>query len=757
MAGDEGQDALTFAEAYRRVREARTDDVVPFDVGQGLDALLTWMDREVDVVPGRAGTGPMRSGVQAELAVPVPRVELRGRHDLLEELVTSARVPGSEPAVLVGPGGTGKSTIAAAVAARLGAENRSVWWISAANAASLWAGLVALTRGLGGSSTDVDAVAGMAADGPDRLWRLLEQASREWLLVVDDADDPGLLRTGAPSEGATVAGGWIRSSRRGHVVVTSRVADSAVWATARLHPVALLSDVDAARVLRDLAPEAGGGREALILSRRLGGLPLALHLAGSYLRSGVARRPTFEDYRHALDEVSGTHRATDPEAPRVQEVHRTAEISLDGLADRGLPHARTLLRLASCYAPVAIPVDVFEPLPTAGPPGPGTDPRGARHLVHQALRGLGSVGLIESEHEDPAVPGTSIKVHPVVNGANRAHLGGADPGGTSIRHSAIDLLTAAVRELRHDLREDWPRYRLFGQHLLALLDTTAEHADRERLEKLMSATASTVRAFNRSGAPKAALALGNLALARCAALGSTHPASLRVQHQLAWAIANQGDLVGAEVRYQAVLDARLQVLGEDHADTCASRHELAWITACQGRWAQAESRYRLALHHGLRLLGPDAPEVLTTRHELAWAIANQGRFAEAHAALLDVRRDRERVLGERHQQTLATRHELAWVTAKRGEWATAEILYRDVLALRRRVLEDEHPETLLTTHELAWVVARLGRSAEAESLYGEALKLRRRTLGDDHPDTRETRLALEELRQGRIVDAAHLV
>jgi hypothetical protein len=36
------------------------------------------------------------------------------------------------------------------------------------------------------------------------------------------------------------------------------------------------------------------------------------------------------------------------------------------------------------------------------------------------------------------------------------------------------------------------------------------------------------------------------------------------------------------------------------------------------------------------------------------------------------------------------------------------------------------------------------------------LERRRRALGDDHPETKTTRWALNELLQGRIVDAIHL-
>lgn len=38
---------------------------------------------------------------------------------------------------------------------------------------------------------------------------------------------------------------------------------------------------------------------------------------------------------------------------------RTAELSLDGLARHGIPQARELMRLASCYAPESIPTRIL--------------------------------------------------------------------------------------------------------------------------------------------------------------------------------------------------------------------------------------------------------------------------------------------------------------------------------------------------------------------------------------------------------------
>jgi tetratricopeptide (TPR) repeat protein len=487
-----------------------------------------------------------------------------------------------------------------------------------------------------------------------------------------------------------------------------------MWEAARLFPVDDLSMADAAQVLRDLAPEAGDETEARALAHRLGGLPLTLHLAGAYLHSGVAQWPTFAAYAHALGSAEGTMAA------------HTAEISLDGLSRHGIPQARKLLRLASCYAHTSIPTHI---LSMTG--------------LEEALDGLKDVGLIQKSR-------AAITLHPVVTNTNRAHI-----EGPQVWHTAVTRLVGALEELRHDLPDHWPRYRQLGQHLLALLNTAAEHVDLEHLARLVDAAADTASAFNSSGASRAAWVLCRAVLARCAALGQEHPAMLRTRHQLAWTVADHGDPARAEAIYRDVLDIRLRVLGDSHPDTLDSRHEFAWIATCLGRWVEAEQRYRDTLRDSLISRGPDAPGTLTTRHELAYAIAGQGRLDEALQAFRDVLRDRRRALGDDYPQTLQTQHEIAWITAKQGRWAEAEAMYRHLLDLRQ-VLETDHPHVLLTLHELAWTIARQGRWTEAESLYRHVLERRGRTLGDDHPDTQTTRRALSELLQGRIVDAIHL-
>src|SRR5216683_3484698 len=682
----------------------------PGETGQGIPAGR----------PRYAGPGPSSvraahlagdpvDAVGMPVVVPTGQLpaELRGRRQLLRELRQSLRRPPGEWVVLAGMGGAGKSTIAAAFAesvrqARTGWRRRHVWWASAADPASLASALVTMARQLGGARADIEAIGAGTTDAPDRLWALLRRAPRGWLLVFDNADDPSALArparaaasAAAPADadtGSVADGtGWVRPTRRGLVVVTSRNASRAAWGRhARVLPVGPLEEDDAAQVLLDWAPQAGDDAAARTLARRLGCLPLALHLAGSYLESDVALRGSFRDYQRALDnEDVRPHLLTArPDIGSTVNaravVMRTWEISLDALARNGVPQARPLLRLLSCYDPATpVPLGLLVPgllsslLGADGETGRALGAN-AEHRLEDGLHQLRLLGLIDVRpSSDSGPPERAVLIHPVIADTNRAHLGDGGVGAvdpTLVRRTAIELVVHAIGRLDPDVTADWPAYLRLGPHLHALFQTTARYVECQNLRDLVAVTTTTAEAHHRCGAIPAGEHLSRAALdVAVPLLGEDDPASLLARHLFAWPLAIQGRLGEAEAIYRSVVTGRRRVLGEEHPDTLWTRHEVAWIAACQGRWAEAETAYRDVLDARRRILGDEHPHTLMTRHGLAWTMALQGRHAAAideYQKLLDARR---RNLGEDHPDTIATREALERL--HRGQIASARHL-----------------------------------------------------------------------------------
>ena len=228
---------------------------------------------------------------------PVLDVEVRGRDALVVELTRLAARPDGRVHVLSGLGGSGKSTIARAVAAQIVADGGQVWWVSASDPVSMTQLLLGLARELGASRADVEEALSGRVNPSDVLWRQLEEV-HGWTLLLDNADEVAGLSAG--DRPASSGAGWLRPTTAGLVVITSRVDDAAWGRGAAIHPVEPLKAEDGGKVLRDLAPRAGTPEEAQLLAERLAGLPLALHQAGSYLASPFASAQTFAKYRQTL-------------------------------------------------------------------------------------------------------------------------------------------------------------------------------------------------------------------------------------------------------------------------------------------------------------------------------------------------------------------------------------------------------------------------------------------------------------------------
>jgi hypothetical protein len=606
------------------------------------------------------------------VAVPTGRLpaEVLGRDDLLAELDRGldrrARKQTNGVWVLAGMGGVGKSTVALRLAVQARTRGRQVWWVNAANADSLRGGVLEILRQIGAP----EAVARVVREGeptaPDRVWEVL--SGRRGLLILDNADDPGVLAADGAS-GPADGTGWIRPGGRLAVLVTTRHTDANTWgAWVRLRSLKTLDDASAATVLRGLAPRVGdpSGEEALALARRLGGLPLALHLAGTYLATPFARWHSFADYREALDGDLAPDAVADLDSGRADPrdaVLRTWELSMDALAEQGVEHARELLCVLSCFAP--------------GTPIPGSvlSADAPREWL-EALRALATVALIEVAAD------RQITVHPVVADTGRTRLLTTYRTWLpAIGRDAVTLVRTAVQDLDSERPSDWPSWQSVIPHIRVLLLWLAPRLEDDALIGLLRVSGRAFSALWLDGHKESAGGeeLARTSLAVATRLGTAHPEVLAARHVLATALNSRERLQESEEILRGVLDDRCRVLGETHPDTLDTRDQLADVVMSQGRfgeaeqmlarWTGAQGRHedaeemcREILEIERRVLGGEHPLTLRTGVTMARAIAAQGRRAEAAVMLGDLLQIMKRTLGDTYSLTVQTARDLAALT-----------------------------------------------------------------------------------------------
>ncbi|MFG2823522.1 tetratricopeptide repeat protein [Kitasatospora sp. NPDC048365] len=677
----------------------------------------------------------------------------RGRESLLEslaDLLADSSDGGAH--VLHGMGGSGKTTLALETAHRAAADNLRVWWIGPSDQDALASGLLTVARQA--SATDEDL---RTRDGADVLWQALERYDRPWLLVVDGIDDPGLLDgTGRLSDGT----GWIRPHRgTGLVLITTRNGTAAAWGPGfRLHQINGLASADpggeeavtpspAAQVLIDYAgPDKGPLRDAEALAERLGGLPLALRLAGSYL-ADVSEQPwpdaaatlTFSAYRQAIEE--GRPDRFDPNGV----IRSATMLNLDQLASRGLPQARPLIGLLSAFAGAPLPyVTVLRPDRVAAVPQLGISD-GAQ--LWRLLKALADLSLIELDGVSAALP--VLRLHPLVRDAARAEEAPwAPPTAGLLLNQAVGTLGDRVED-----PASWPQWHALAPHVFRSHRLAVEAADDADADGVLGAGAAALlvaRYLDLRGLySEAENRIQEVYLGRRARFGEHDPATLDARYHLARVARKQGRLEEAEEELRTLAHELRRLLGEDDAAGLSVRHTWAMVLRELGRLDEAEQAHREVWQIRARLLGEAHPDTLTSRYSLARVARERGDLPHAEAEYRIVHSARRHVLGERHPDTLATRHSLAVVARRLGRWEEAEAGFREVLAARTEILGESHPYTLITRTELAllaWDHTDLGT---AEHELATVLELRTRVLGASHPQTAWTAANLHHLRELR--------
>nr|WBO81651.1 HEXXH motif-containing putative peptide modification protein [Streptomyces sp. SBE_14.2] len=736
-----------------------------YAVGGGVSAGVM---RDVHVTyvgaqPGYAPSGSAAAPPPAEsLAVPqrrVPQGRLRGRNALVDTLTGAltrrsrgdAEVPGVW--LLAGMGGTGKTSVALEMAHRLGGAYRHVWWVSGADRDGCRAGLRAVAFAAG--ATPGDFVEG--ADPSYVLWQRLNAWGRPWLLILDNVDDPALL---AADETHPASGrGWLRPPERtvGTVLVTSRETRAARWGD-WVHMVGVepLSGEDGARVLLDLAPGAGTETEARRLAEHLGGLPLALDLAGSYLARACedlwpeeSMPDTFDTYRDSLDgQLADVAFDPDADLGATERTRRalltTWELSLDALHRQGNVFARPLLRLLSAFGPAAVPYrDLLDVELLAR--DPMFDGLTARRL-REALEGLDGLRLIAIEHTGTADRSRTrrLTIHPMVRAASRAHEDFRERA-RPLLELVTALLERAMRPLWDNRPPHWARWRALAPHGPAahVLLTVFEGSLEPPPDLVAAATEPAVRTARyqrNAGLHREAVAeLAAVTLTRARLLGEEHRATLAARLDLAWALRDTGDLAESDELYRLLIDRAERALSEDDPLRSSFHTGRARTLLALGRYALAEDELRLALALRLRTPAGGKRGILRIRSDLARIAHHQGRFEEAVNELRDVRRLTRALGQEAASDTLAAGLALTRVLRDAGRTREAGVVADEVVQEHLDVLGAEHPDVLIARHERARVLRDhegdphlLERAREELT---EVWRSAERQLGEDHPDT----------------------
>jgi tetratricopeptide (TPR) repeat protein len=735
--------------------------------------------------------------------------DLYDREILLTGLKHELDKPDGNIHLICGMGGVGKSVTALTVAENARNHGMKVWWVQGTTEL-IAAGMTAVALQLKADLADITEARAGRRSLPDLVWECLERAQNPWLLVIDNLDDKKALQQllSRDEEGS----GWIRPSRVGTVLVTSRHSGEDVRLRRLVrHPITPFRPASAVAYLTSSAPDAGSTADAAELAAHLKHLPLACVLAVRHIASSVTDACTFKDHLAELRELS--HSAV----ARIEQEHEDAlltasmRVIIKSMNRSANSEAWSVLAVLAYFAPGApfassiLDPDVFAEAGLASWGVPSAK-RQARLL--ESLDLLRSLGLTEPaaplRGSKPAAP-RFFRVHPLISATCRSIVeDGHDIAADDQQRVWLVAATTLHRAARgqSELGElNWADGYQLVPHIAALIANLPGRSIPEALEEAIRAAVVAMEHLDQAGAHDYAEQLGRAALLMSQGLSRDHAAALSIAYALARTLMDRGRLGEAQELLQDVLAARQRTLGLDHeasldalellasllhrrgdlnqaeqilrqvangrertsgtasAARMRAMKALARILSEQGRLGEME-RVTLAVAAAARsLYGPDNQETLSAETELGGTLRALGRLGESEQILERVLHAQVQLFGEDDPDATSTLEELAATYRDQGRLASAEQALRRILEIRRQTLGDDHPGTINAMAELAETIRDLAQYDEAETLLRGVLHARGRILGTLHPDTLNAQLGLAVILRdtGRYAEAEDIL
>jgi tetratricopeptide (TPR) repeat protein len=618
------------------------------------------------------GTPPPAAAIPPRSRMPLARNDLfTGRTQELQWLASHlGPSPEQVPTVVVaGLGGVGKSQLASEYTHRYGQYYvGGVLWVSLADPNTI-ANEVAACGGAGAMDLRPDFAALPPAEQVG-LVLAAWQSPLPRLLIFDNCENEETLAQWRPSSGGC------------RVLVTSRRPLWDPTLGVDVLDLDVLSPGDGLSLLERYQPAAGpedAGALADIVVE-LGQLPLALHLAGSYLR----RYPTATSPAAYLDQLRTSpvidHRSLTAAGisptRHIQSIAATFAISVDQLA--GGDAADDLARRCLIHAAYLAPGEAIPQKFLLATLGLSTSPVGAVEL-EDALERLASLGLAQLGSDGAA------RLHRLVAAFVQDRLGDIEEL-QNVEQTVFQLLSPGI------FVDPLPVQAKYEPHLKILTDRALLRGD------LISA-----------------------------ALGNT----------LGLYAERRGDRDTSVPYLQHTLEIRERLFGVDSPQTAKDLNDLGFALLGASRRDLAKPY----LERARRLWNPvtDGPNLAATLDNLGQLHRDMGESDVAERLFGEALEIRERELGEYAYGTSVTVVNLAHIALRRGDLTAGIRLLKRAVDIRECIGEKSDPSATAQSHlQLAAALEEQGEASAAAPHYTRAVALYRASLGPYHPRTLAT-------------------
>lgn len=619
---------------------------------------------------------------------------------------------GQSPAV-TGGGGIGKSQLACEFAYRYGQFFKGgVFWLNFADPDAIPAEIArcgnsrALHLHSGFDSLPLTDQVGLVA----RAWH----SDLPRLLIFDNCDDEAPFVDWCPRSGAC------------RVLLTSRRSTWSGELGVSAVPLGILRRSESIELLSAHRPDLNQASEDLdAVAEELGDLPLALHLAGSFLAR--YRHEPFGQPAAYLDAIRRPDRLSHPsltegEASPTghdQHVARTFGVSYERLDRDDSTDALAIEALldAACMQP-GEPISRWLLRRCLGI---GENDENAGRRFADSVRRLEQLGLIDRSQE-----GGDLTLHRLVATFARDRTPEEEPRARNAVERA--LAEAAFEQIQQGL----PAEMLAWQSHLRTVAETAVRTGSSEASLLLNALGTHLKIIaDYDGAITAyerALAIDE---------ETFHPASPPVARDvsnLGLVLHEKGDLDAAKAAFKRALRIDEQAFGPDNPNVAIRANNLGLVLLDQGQFALAKFQFERALRIDAQAFGSQSTEVAVGMNNLGRALYALGDFSGAKAAFEKALRIDERILGPNHLDLAPLINNVGSILHEYSDLEGATACYERALQIVEDAVGPDHPHVARALNNLGTVLCEKRDLNGAKNAFERALQIETSVYGSQHSD-----------------------
>ncbi len=630
-----------------------------------------------------------------------------GRAKILDDLHSALGGRGRQ--AISGLGGVGKTQTAIEYAYRHEGDYSTVLWARGHSEDALNSSYSEIARLLDLPEKD----AADLAEAREAVKRWLE-SNTAWLLIIDNADQPEILKP------------WLPRHGKGHILLTSRAQVFQSVGIANPVEIQEMTPGEAVEFLFKRTGRQDGDRAeskaAGELARELGYLPLALEQAAAYITEKKAR---FQDYAASYQkrrlELLAKGKPVAGDYP--ESVATTWSLNFDEVEKT--PASADLLRFSAFLSPDHIPLELIE--------------KGASELgaaICEALRGVADDPLALDEVLDPAARFSLIR-----------------RDVTARTYSIHRLVQEVVRT-----RMDSGAQRTWAERTVGAVNRafpSPEYGNWELCERLLPHAREAVGLIElwRFDSSESALLLNNLGfyLKERAQLGEAerlyrrsleiaeklygpeHPSVAARANNIGTVLLAKRDLEGALRYTQRALVIGEKVYGPEHSEVAAYANNIGQILQAKGDLEGALRYSRQALEIDEKVHGPEHPNVATFASNIGQILQAKGDLEDALRYTQQGLEIGEKVYGTEHPNVATFANNMGQILQAKGDLEGALCYAQRALEIDEKVYGPEHPNVARDASNIGLILNDKADLEEALRYALRALEIDEKVYGPEHP------------------------